>query len=282
MEKALADYIGWYKKFPNDKEVGMPYNMTERLSGKVALVTGAASGIGLETAKLFSDEGASLVVSDLSNEMQKVAADIERTTGRKAIPVVGDDSKEPDAEKMVRIAIDTFGKLDIEFNNAGYNYYGSVHSLERENWDKLLSVNLTGTFLVSKYAIAYMIDKKRSGSIVNNASTHGIIGSPEDASYSASKGGVIALTRQMAVDYAPHNIRVNCICAGPTLTPRIQRAIDSSPNPEARIDRAISRVLLRRFAHPREIAYGVLFLASDEASFVTGSSLVVDGGQTIR
>ena len=250
-----------------------------RMSGKVALITGAASGIGFETAKLFSEEGASLILSDVSEDIGDVARNIESGSG--AVSVVGDVSKEEDAEKMVATAIREFGKLDVVFNNAGYNFYGSVHEIERKDWDDLLAVNLTGTFLVSKHAVARMIEK-RKGAIVNNASTHGIIGSLQDAPYSASKGGVISLTRQMAVDYAPYNIRINCICAGPTLTPRIQRAIDESPDPKARIARSIERVLLRRFADPREIAYGVLFLASDEASFVTGSSLVLDGGQTIR
>jgi NAD(P)-dependent dehydrogenase (short-subunit alcohol dehydrogenase family) len=254
--------------------------LSNRLSGKVALVTGAASGIGLETAKLFLEEGASLVVSDVSEEMDLVAKNF-RLAGSSAVSVIGDVSKESDSERMVRTALDAFGKLDILFNNAGYSFHSSAHELMREDWDKQLAVNLTGTFLVSKYAIRAMIEKKK-GSIVNNASTHGLIGTKEDAPYSASKGAVISLTRQMAVDYAQHNIRVNCVCAGPTLTPRIQRAIDSSPDPKARVDRSIDRVLFHRFAHPREIAYGVLFLASDEASFITGSSLVIDGGQTIR
>ena len=251
-----------------------------RLSGKVALVTGAASGIGFETAKLFSEEGASLILSDVSKDVDNVARTICES-GSRALSVIGDVSKEQDAEKMVATAIHEFGKLDVVFNNAGYNFTRSVHEIQRKDWDNLLSVNLTGTLLVSKYAVTSMIER-RSGAIVNNASTHGIIGSFQDAPYSASKGGVISLTRQMAVDYAPYNIRINCICPGPTLTPRIQRGIDNSPDPKARIERSIGRVPLGRFAHPREIAYGVLFLASDEASFVTGSSLVVDGGQTVR
>jgi NAD(P)-dependent dehydrogenase (short-subunit alcohol dehydrogenase family) len=254
--------------------------LSNRLSGKVALVTGAASGIGLETAKLFLEEGASLVVTDVSEEIDQVAKNF-RSVGSNAVSVVGDVSKESDSERMVRSAVDAFGRLDILFNNAGYSFHSSAHELRIEDWERQIAVNLTGTFLVSKYAVRPMMEKK-SGSIVNNASTHGLIGTKEDAPYSASKGGVISLTKQMAVDYAQYNIRVNCVCAGPTLTPRIQRAIDASPDPKARIDRSIDRVLFHRFAHPREIAYGVLFLASDEASFVTGSSLVIDGGQTIR
>jgi 3-oxoacyl-[acyl-carrier protein] reductase len=252
----------------------------DRLQGKVALVTGAASGIGRETALLFSREGALVVASDVSDKVGDVVDTIRRD-GRKAVSVIGDVSKETDAERMVGFAVESFGRVDIVFNNAGYNYPSRAHLLERSEWDRLLSVNLTGTFLVSKHAIKEMMGQK-SGSIVNNASTHGIIASSEDAAYSASKGGVISLTRQMAMDYAPYNIRVNCVCPGPTLTPRIQRAIDSSPDPNARRDRSIRRVLLGRFATSLEIAYGVLYLASDEASFVTGSSLVIDGGQTIR
>ncbi len=243
-------------------------------------MTGAASGIGLATVKLFLEEGARVVATDISKEIESLVQEM-KSDGKSVSSVEGDVSIESDAMKMVETAVETFGKLDIVFNNAGYNFPASAHLIDKKDWDRLMSVNLTGTLLVSKYAVARMIEQKK-GSIVNNASTHGLIGSPEDAAYSASKGGVISLTRQMAFDYAPFNIRVNCVCAGPTLTPRIQRSIDSSPDPNARRERSIRRVLLGRFATPREIAFGVLYLASDEASFVTGSSLVMDGGQTIR
>jgi NAD(P)-dependent dehydrogenase (short-subunit alcohol dehydrogenase family) len=249
-----------------------------RLRDKVALVTGGASGIGRDAALLLAEEGASVVVTDVDPEGKTVADDILKA-GKRSIFVQGDTSDEEDAENIVGRTLKEFGRLDVLFNNAGTNVFGGVHELDRKDWDRLLAVNLTGYFLVAKHSLKHMMTE-RTGSIINNASTFGLMGWERDAAYCASKGAVIALTRQMAVDYAPYNIRANCICPGPTLTPRIERIIATSKESEKLKRIMISPVLLRRFANPREIAYAVLFLASDEASFVTGTSLVVDGGQT--
>lgn len=252
-----------------------------RLSKKVMLITGGGSGIGRATALLCAREGSKIVVSDIHESSGKETADMIATAGGDSIFVHGDVSVETDAKKMVQEAMNRFGRLDVLFNNAGYNQLGSVHELAEEQWDRLISVNLKGMFLVSKYSVKLMI-QNRSGSIVNNASSLGIIGMENAAAYCASKGGVISLTRQMALDYASHGIRVNCICAGPTWTPRLERIVNSSPAPEKEKNRILSKVLLGRFADTGEIANCVLFLASDEASFITGTSLVADGGQTIN
>ncbi|MGI0091554.1 MAG: SDR family NAD(P)-dependent oxidoreductase [Nitrososphaerales archaeon] len=250
-----------------------------RLQDKVAVVTGAASGIGRETAILFAQEGASVVVADLNADGESTVDNI-RKMGGGACFTKGDVSIESDAERIVDVAINEYGTIDILFNNAGINMLGAVHDLSRTDWDRLLSVNLTGTFLVSKHAVKHMMKQKR-GSIVNNASTFGLIGREIEAVYCASKGAVIALTRQMAIDYSAYNIRVNCVCPGITLTPRIRKLIENRSDPEEYRNNRIALVPLRRYADPREIAYPVLFLASDESSFVTGASLVADGGETI-
>ncbi|MGI0092225.1 MAG: SDR family NAD(P)-dependent oxidoreductase [Nitrososphaerales archaeon] len=259
----------------------MPKEEKLRLAGKVTLVTGGGSGIGQATAQVCAREGAKIVISDVNESGGKETMEMIRKTGRECVFVQGDVSVEADAERMVRESKDRFGKLDVVFNNAGYNQYGSVHELTEDQWDRLIAVNLKGVFLVSKHALKLMM-AEHSGSIVNNASSLGFIGREKDAVYCASKGAVISLTRQMALDYAAFGIRVNCICAGPTWTPRLERAVNSAANPKEAKGEIISKVLLRRFADPAEIANCVLFLASDEASFVTGSSLVVDGGQTIN
>ncbi|MDG6998712.1 MAG: glucose 1-dehydrogenase [Nitrososphaerota archaeon] len=252
-----------------------------RLEGEAALVTGGGSGIGRAVALLFAREGASVVVSDSVESAGEDTVRAIKNEGKKSAFVKGDVSKSEDAKRMVEKCLIECGKLTILFNNAGFNIFGSVDELDENDWNRLIEVNLKGTFLVSKYAVKEML-KQKNGSIVNNASTLGFVSNPRDAAYCASKGGVIALTRQMAFDYAKHGIRVNCVCAGPTLTPRMERTIQSHKNPHELRKEILSRVLFDRFATPEEIAYPVLFLASKEASFITGSALVVDGGQTIH
>lgn len=252
-----------------------------RLEGEVALVTGGGSGIGRAVALLFGREGASVVVSDSVESTGEDTVRVIKRAGNKAVFIQGDVSKSEDAKLMVEKCLSAYGKLTVLFNNAGYNIFGSVDELAEKDWDRLIEVNLKGTFLVSKYAVKEMLKQKR-GSIVNNASTLGFVSNPKDAAYCASKGGVIALTRQMAFDYAKRGIRVNCVCAGPTLTPRMERNLSQSKNPDERRKEILSRVLFDRFATPEEIAYPVLFLASKEASFITGTALVVDGGQTVH
>jgi NAD(P)-dependent dehydrogenase (short-subunit alcohol dehydrogenase family) len=246
-----------------------------RLEGKVAIITGAASGIGVATALLFAKEGTKVVVADLNESGGNETVDQIRSDGGAAIFVRTDVTSAKDAEAIVKSTIDAYGKLDVLFNNAGIAMRLPVADLPEEDWDRCIEINLKGIFLGSKYAIPEMI-KNGGGSIINMASMFGIVGAKIRAAYVASKGGVVNLTRGMALDYAPNNIRVNCICPGFTDTPLIQAIV---PTPEARQALGEDHPM-GRLATPLDIAYGALYLASDESSFVTGIALPIDGGYT--
>lgn len=251
-----------------------------RLQGKVALITGAGSGIGKASALLFAAEGARVACADLFAEAAEQTAAEIRAAGGEALAIQVDVRRAEDAERMVRTTIEGFGTLDVLFNNAGTGVRGKVHELSESDWDLVLDTNLKSVFLCSRAALPYFL-QRGGGVIVNTASTFGLLANPDYAAYCASKAGVILLTRSMALDYGPA-IRVNCICPGATDTPRLRRGFAAAPDPAERERRTaeLNRVM-RRLADPLEIAYAALFLASDEASFVTGEALVVDGGQTI-
>lgn len=239
-----------------------------RLKGKVALITGAGRGIGRATAILFARNGAKVVVADIDSKEGEETVDLIKAAGGEATFVKVDVSKATDAERVVKATIEKYGKLDILFNNAGIELESRVEDMSESDWDRLININLKGMFLCSKYAIPQML-KQGGGVIINTASTAGFQGLGHEAAYCASKGGVIALTKAMAVDYAADNIRVNCICPGPIatrLTPPRQSTIKKIP--------------LGRIGKPEEIANVALFLASEESSFVTGHALVADGGMT--
>ena len=250
-----------------------------RLADKVAVITGAGSGIGRATAMLFAQEGAKVVVVDYAPEGGQETVEMIRRNGGEAIFVETDVSKAAAVEKMVQTAIDTYGKIDILFNNAAVTIPASVVDATEAVWDKTMDIDLKGVFLPSKYAIPHMI-KGDGGSVINTASMCGLVASPNQAPYSAAKGGVIALTRQMAIDYATHNIRVNSICPSEVRTPMFLGFINRAPDPEKKMQELIARIPLGRVAEPEEIARVALFLASDESSYVTGVTLPVDGGLT--
>jgi len=250
-----------------------------RLADKVAIITGAGSGIGRATAMLFAQEGAKVVVVDYAPEGGQETVEMIRRNGGEAIFVETDVSKAAAVEKMVQTAIDTYGKIDILFNNAAVTIPASVVDATEAVWDKTMDIDLKGVFLPSKYAIPHMI-KGDGGSVINTASMCGLVASPNQAPYSAAKGGVIALTRQMAIDYATHNIRVNSICPSEVRTPMFLGFINRAPDPEKKMQELIARIPLGRVAEPEEIARVALFLASDESSYVTGVTLPVDGGLT--
>ncbi len=254
--------------------------MSQRLQGKIALITGAGSGIGEASARLFAEEGATVACADFVGEAaERVAAEIN-ATGARAVAVQGDVTRSEDVERMVDGTLRQLGRVDILFNNAGTGIRGRVHTLSEAEWDEVLDTNLKSVFLCSKAVIPHFL-AQGGGVIVNTASTFALLASPDYAAYCASKGGVLMLTRQMALDYGPA-IRVNCICPGVTDTPRIRRYIAAQPDPAAyERELASTNLVMKRMAEPREIAHAALFLASDEASFVTGHALVVDGGQTI-
>ncbi|MDA8271798.1 MAG: SDR family oxidoreductase [Actinomycetota bacterium] len=251
-----------------------------RLEGKAALITGAGSGIGRAASLLFASEGAEVACADLIPEAAEETVAKIRSEGGKAVSIQVDVRLANDAERMVSSAIKAFRHLDILFNNAGTGIRGMVHELDEEQWDTVIDINLKGVYQCSKAAIPIFLEQN-SGNIINTASTFGLLASPRYAAYCASKGGVIMLTKQMALDYGP-DIRVNCICPGATDTPRLRRNMSVRPDPVAYEQQlsALNRAA-GRLADPKEIAYAALFLASDESSFVTGSALVVDGGQTI-
>lgn len=252
-----------------------------RLKGKVALITGAGSGIGRATAILFANEGAKVAVSDLvTPKGEETVTRITESNGE-AIFVRADVSKSYDVKKMVNTVLENYGKIDIVFNNAGISPVGTVVDTSEELWDKVMNINLKGIFLVSKYAIPVM-EKRGGGVIINTASAGGIVALPNEAAYDASKGGVIMLTKAMAVDHGPQNIRVNCVCPGVTDTPILQAYINGSLNPDKTRKILLEKnAIIRRLIKPEEIAYTVLFLASDEASAVTGAAYIVDGGNTV-
>ncbi len=248
-----------------------------RLAGKVAMITGGASGIGRGAALLFAKEGAKLVIADMN------AAGGEDTVGGikeakgEACFVATDVSHAAEAQRAVQTAIDKYGKLDLLFNNAAIHPAGSVTAMPEEVWDRQMAVNLKGVFLCSKYAIPEM-KKVGGGAIVNTSSVVGIVANVNNCAYTTSKAGVIMLTKQMALDYAPFNIRVNCICPGFVQTPMADDYFRFQPDPAAARQAVTALHPLGRLGKPDDIANGALYLVSDEASWVTGIALIIDGG----
>jgi len=248
-----------------------------RLKDKVALITGAGSGIGRATAILFAKEGAKVVVVCRTSSTGEETVKIIRNYGGEAVFVRGDVSNAYDAEKMIISATDKYGKLDILFNNAGINLKAPITEIEENEWDQIVNINLKGVFLGCKYAIPIMV-KHGGGVIINTASVFGFVGAPNYSAYCASKGGVIALTKALALELAPYNIRVNCICPGITETPMVQKIWMASGKPDKVRESRIKMHPLGRLGKPDDVAYAALYLASDESSFVTGSAIFVDGG----
>ena len=252
-----------------------------RLSGKVAIITGAGAGIGRATALLFAKEGAKVVIADCDSESGAETVGIIREDGGEAAFVQVDVSKADDAEKMARKTVEMYGKLDILVNNAGIYMQANAVEMMEEDWDRILDVNLKGVFLCSKYCIPEMI-KGGGGSIVNIGSEAGIVGIKNQVAYNVSKSGVIALTKSTALDFALDNVRVNCLCPGRTLTPLVEKVINEAQDPESTRRALEEDRPLERMGRPEEIAAGILYLASDESPYATGSILSIDGGYTAQ
>ena len=253
-----------------------------RLAGKVALITGAGSGIGKATAALFLQEGAAVVAGYFEPQDR---AGLERDAA--GLPgslraVQADVTRDDDAQRLARTAIAQFGALDILVNCAGISFNALATETTEEQWQRVIDVNLKGVFLCSKHAVPEML-KKRGGSIVNVASINAIRGNHRLVAYSASKGGVVGVTLAMALDYAPENIRVNCVCPATIEGTRmVQGALDAAEDAEQMRSYWLAKHPMGRCGRPEEVAYAILFLASDEASFVTGVTLPIDGGRSIR
>ncbi len=251
-----------------------------RLEDKVVIITGAGRGIGYTTAHLFSDEGAKLVLNDIDAERGSKAAEEIVAKGGEAVFVHGDVASSADWKKMVDATMETYGKIDVLFNNAGMGGFKSLETPEEE-FDRIIAVNLKSVFLGAKTVVPIM-KEQGYGNIVNNASEIGIVGAKNTLVYGAAKGGVIQMTKGLALDLATTGIRVNVICPGITATPLLLDSITNHPNPEERRAYLEGTIPIHRMADPMEQAKAVLFLASDDSSFMTGTSLIVDGGWTAQ
>lgn len=249
--------------------------MIKQFAGKVALVTGAASGIGRVSALALAKEGAKVVVSDVTVTEGEATSQQIAQEGGQAIFVKTDVTKAPEVEAMINETITAFGRLDFALNNAGIDgVRARTAEYPEEIWNQVIQVNLTGVFLCLKYEIPIMV-KQGIGAIVNLSSVAGVTGFPGHAAYTASKHGVIGLTRTAALDYARAGLRINAICPAYTRTPMVERMITQHPDLEQKL---IARVPLGRLGTPDEIAQAVVYLFSDAAGFITGHSLVMDGG----
>ena len=250
-----------------------------RLADRVALITGGTSGIGRATAALFAQEGARVGLTGRNEARGREVVHQIETAGGKALFIRSEVGRAADCRRAVEETIRTFGRLDILFNNAGIFVPHTVPDCTEEEWDETIDTSLKGTFLMSKFALPAMIAQGR-GVIINNSSGWGLVGGDAAAAYCAAKGGVVLLTKAMAIDHGRQGIRVNCICPGDVETPMLpEDARRRGMTWEAYLAGAANRPL-GRIGQPEEIARAALFLASDDASFMTGAALVVDGGGT--
>lgn len=250
-----------------------------RLQDKIAIVTGAGSSIGRESAILFANEGARVIVAEINDQAGQETAE---QIGKNALFVKIDVSSWDDTQRMVKSAVDHFGGLDILFNNAGIDlpYATTVVDTELSDWQRIIDINLKGVFLCVRHSLPVMM-AQNYGVIISTASRAGLGATQGEAAYCASKGGVVSLTRQLAIDYARYNIRVNSICPGGIDKPTIDRSeflVKTVGALEKRNEQIIQKVPLGRLCSPQDVAKAALYLASEESAYVTGTALIVDGG----
>jgi NAD(P)-dependent dehydrogenase (short-subunit alcohol dehydrogenase family) len=249
-----------------------------RLQNKVALITGSGSGIGKSSALLFAKEGATVVVNDINAEKGEETVKEIAEGGGQAIFLGADVTDPSSVQRMIERAINLYGRIDVLFNNAGISGVGALHELEPDAWDRIMAVNVRGVFLPSKYTLSHMMER-RQGVIINMSSCVAEIGLQRRASYSATKGAVLSLTKSMQVDYAPYNIRVNALLPGTIFTPFVEQYLKTSyEDPDMAIESIKKRQLSGELGKPEDVAQAALFLASDESRFMMGSPLYIDGG----
>jgi NAD(P)-dependent dehydrogenase (short-subunit alcohol dehydrogenase family) len=253
--------------------------MAPLFENKVALVTGAASGLGLATAKAFAEAGAAVALADIDEKAAQVAAEELKSTGHTVVAIRCNVADEADVAAMVHQAVSAFARLDAAFNNAGIHApVAETADVEGDHFDRVIAVNLRGIFNCMKHELRYMREQG-SGVIVNCSSQSGFVGIPGLGAYTASKHGVIGLTKAAALEYAPKGIRINAVCPGTTETPMVKGLIDREPG---RLDAVIKDIPLGRMGHPEEIASAVLWLCSPAASFMVGQTITPDGGYCAR
>src|SRR5438067_1355401 len=256
----------------------MPTNEQGSFAGKVAFVTGAANGIGRAAALAFAREGASVVVADVSEQGNQETVRLIEEQGGRALAVRCDVSRAEDVKAALEKTVETFGRLDFAFNNAGVEQpITPAADLAEEEWDRIVDINLRSVFLCMKHEIPLML-KQGGGAIVNTSSGAGVKGIAGQAAYCAAKFGIVGLTKATALDYASSNIRVNAVCPGIIETPMMDRFSGGTPEGRARV---IAQEPVGRMGKPEEIAAAVVWLCSDAAAFVTGHAMVIDGGQTV-
>lgn len=253
-----------------------------RFKGKGVIVTGGASGIGKATAERFLEEGAKVAIIDVSRKSGERALGEFRAKGHAPLLLVGDVTKSADVKRMVREAKRRLGKIDVLFNNAGILVEGTVEQVSEKDWDRIMAINVKGVFLMSKEIIPIML-KQKKGVIVNNASCSGLVGDRNAIAYNTSKGAVVLMTKCLALDYALKNIRVNCVCPGEIDTPMFRQEAKARGLPvEEYREQLCEYHPIGRLGRPEEVANAVLFLASEEAGFITGIAFSVDGGYTCQ
>lgn len=252
-----------------------------RLKNKVALVTGAGAGLGRAIAERFAEEGAKVVVNDIQGETARDAVETIKAKGGEAVPIQGDTSREEDAKRAVAYAVDTYGDLDILVNNAGVEIWKPVHEMTVEEWDRIMSINLRGVFLVSKHAVRRMLEQNQGGRIVNMSSVAGLASIPCLGAYATSKHGVIGLTKTMALELRPFNIQVNALCPAFIDTKMAERLLLQIKEQGLPVEDLLAQTQ-GRLGTPGEVANVALFLASDEASFMSGAAVPIDNGCTAQ